>query len=109
MTISEGVERRVKPRIDRPFPATVRGMDAGGEAFEINTVLDNLSADGLYLRLRQRVQPGTVLSIIIRLSSAPMNGVHAPRIAIDGVVLRAELKPDGTCGIAIKLTHHRFL
>lgn len=38
-------------RIELPFPATVRGVDATGERFTVDTVLDSLSAHELCLRL----------------------------------------------------------
>jgi hypothetical protein len=108
LTVYGGVERRSKPRIYEPFPVTVHGMDASGEEFRAAGLLDNLSAAGLYLRLLQRVEPGTTLSVIIRFSNG-QNGAAAPRVATQGVVLRAELKPGGACGLGIKITRHWFL
>lgn len=46
MENSSGIEQRRHPRLYEPFPTQVHGVDAGGEAFDINTVLDNLSAGG---------------------------------------------------------------
>src|SRR5262245_29330904 len=60
-----GAERRRHPRLRKPFPATVRGVDAYGESFEADTVLDNLSAGGLYLRLGRCVKQKTKLFVII--------------------------------------------
>ena len=56
MVMASGVERRQHSRLSEPFPVLVRGVDAGGEAFESNTVLDDFSAGGLYVRLRWRVE-----------------------------------------------------
>ena len=75
-----GAERRRHPRLRKPFPATVRGVDAYGKSFEANTVLDNLSASGLYLQLERFVRQETKLFVIIRLS-----------IARDGRRLRAQV------------------
>src|SRR5438270_3427276 len=55
-SIDAGAERRRRPRLYEPFPVMVRGVDASGTSFEINTVLDNMSADGLYVRLRRQVR-----------------------------------------------------
>ena len=109
LTVGEAAERRRKPRIREPFPVTVHGVDGSGEAFEINTHLDNLSASGLYLRLAECVEPGMRLFIVIRLSAAPAEEASAPRIAIHGVVLRAEFRSEMECGVAVAFTHHRFL
>lgn len=109
LTSDEGVERRSKPRIYDPFPVVVRGVDASGETFEFKTVIDNISAGGLYLRLTRCVEPGVMLSIYIRLSTTPKDDVPAPHVAVHGVVLRAEQKPSGACGVAVAFTNHRFL
>ena len=103
------VERRAKPRIMEPFPVTVHGMDASGESFEVASVLDNLSASGLYLRLEQRIEPGTTLFIISLLTTAALITDAAPRLALHGVVLRSELRPGGFCGVAVALSNHKFL
>jgi hypothetical protein len=102
-------ERRGKPRIHELFPVTVHGVDANGEAFEANGVLDNLSADGLYMKLRQCIDPGATVTIIIQFCSTPINVEPTPRVLLYGMALRAELMPGGECGVAIKFTHHRFL
>ena len=99
-------ERRSKPRIYESFPATVLGMDGGGGVFEAATTIDNLSATGLYLRLPQRLEPGATLLVVVHLS---VHGEVTGRVAIHGVVLRAELQPDGACGIALSFTNHKFL
>ena len=109
VAVYEFVERRSKPRIHELFPVTVHGVDGNGEAFETNGVLDNLSADGLHMKLRQCIDPGATLTIILQFWPAPINGEVTPRVLIYGMVLRAELMPGGECGVAIKFTHHRFL
>jgi hypothetical protein len=100
-------ERRKKPRISTPFPTRVRGTDTRGEAFEAEGVLDNFSSGGLYIRLSQRVMEQAKLEFLIRMSG-PANG-QAPTVEARGIVLRAEAKPGGILGLAVKLTHHRFM
>jgi hypothetical protein len=108
-TIRRGSERRGKPRICEPFPATVHGVNAQGESFELSAVLDNLSAGGLYLRLAHCITEGTNLFITIRLSFAATDDVSAPRVATHGVVLRAEPMLSGACGVALRFSDHQFL
>ncbi len=103
------MERRSKPRIKNPFPATVRGVNARGEAFETDTVLDNLSAGGLYLFLLQQVEQGAKVFIVIQFSTNPTVRETRPRVAIRGQVLRSERESSGTCSIAVAFTGHRFL
>lgn len=105
----EGSERRNKPRIYDPFPTTVEGVDANGEAFKCQTVLDNFSAGGLYLRLARRVEQGTELDFVIRLSTAPTNETDRARVVMHGVVLRAEPRPCDTCGVAVASIRYHFL
>jgi hypothetical protein len=109
VAVHEDPERRRKPRIHELFPVTVHGVDANGEAFEANGVLDNLSSDGLYMKLRQCIDPGATLTIIIQFLPAPISAEATPRVLLYGMVLRAELMSGGECGVAIKFTHHRFL
>jgi len=105
----DGLERRSKPRIYDLFPATVHGVDSNGEVFETGVVLDNLSAAGLYIQLGQCIEPGATLAIIVELSPAAVNENSTSRVVLYGMVLRAELKPNDACGVAMTLTHHRFL
>jgi hypothetical protein len=95
-------------RIYEPFPVTIRSVDASGEPFESHTVLDNFSATGFYVRLERRIEPGTNLFAIVRVSTSPPE-VPAPRVALRGEVLRVEPQPDGTWGVAVRFTHYRFL
>jgi len=52
------VNLRQKPRIEFPFPVLVRGTDAEGERFEVETAFGFLSASGLYVRLCGRTKEG---------------------------------------------------
>jgi len=105
----DGIERRRRPRIYDPFPTTVRGVDAQGEAFQSETVLDNFGAGGLYLRLARRVEQGAELDFVIRLAPIPANDVDAARVVMHGVVLRAESRPCDTCGVAVGSINYHFL
>ena len=106
---SEDNDRRSKPRIYDPFPTTVEGVDANGEAFKSQTVLDNFGAGGLYLRLAQHVELGTELQFVIRLSINPNDQTEGARVVMHGVVLRAESRPDYTCGLAVASLRYHFL
>src|SRR6266508_6172788 len=94
-------ERRRKPRIYEPFPARVRGIDWRGDPFEVEAVLDNLSAGGLYLRLKQRTEAGAKLSIFFRLATRLTPEAKGLRVAARSRVVRSELQPDGAYGVAV--------
>ena len=106
--LPQDVERRHALRVDLPFPAVVRGVDATGKRFTLRTTLDNLSACGLYLRLQRPVEPGAALFLVVQLSTAT-DSAPAPTIAIRGTVLRTEPQVNGRCGVALKFNQHRFL
>ena len=102
-------ERRIKPRIDLPFSARVRGVDANGEAFEMNSVLDNFSANDLYLRMERSLKQGAELLVLVDLPTISTDNAGASQIEAQGVILRAEPQPNGGCGVAVAFTKHRFL
>jgi hypothetical protein len=106
-SLGAGSERRKKPRTTTPFPTIVRGVNVAGEEFEVQSVLDNLSSGGLYIRLGQRVKEKTKLEFLIRMSVA--QHADAATVQARGVVLRVDKQSAGVYGLAVKLTHHRFM
>ena len=84
-------------------------MNASGEAFETDSVLDNLSASGLYLFLMQRVEQGAKVFIVVQLSTNSTVRETKPCVALRGEVLRTDRESSGACGIAVAFTSHRFL
>lgn len=103
------VERRRRFRLYEPFVAKVRGKDSGGGRFEIDTVLDNIGSRGLYVRLAHKIEPGADIFVVIRLTVANDPKVFAPRVAVQGKVLRAEPQTDGSYGVALEFHQRRFL
>ncbi len=102
-------DRRRKPRIQEPFAARIRGVDGKGDSFEAEAVLDNLSAGGLYLRLRRNVKEGLPLFILLQLATRLMPGTKGLRVAAHGRVLRSEPQPDGACGVAVVFERYHYL
>ena len=102
-------ERRTKPRIPVAYPALVRGDDTTNDRFQEEALVDNVSAGGLYLRVKHPVTPGSSLFITLRFSSLPPKQAQAPCLAALAMVLRADDRQDGTCGLALKFQRHRFL
>jgi hypothetical protein len=108
-SLRSGAERRRTLRIATPFPIVLRGIDRTGERFVAATILDNLSATGLYLRLMRPVVIGTPVFVVVRLTPAPAQSTARPGVAIQGVVLRTEPRPGGAWGMAVAFMRHRFL
>src|SRR5262245_19072773 len=71
MDVFFGRERRKHLRLCSPFPVLVRGVKAGGQPFTFATVLDNFGAGGLYVRLAQRLLPGTWLFAVVHMATRP--------------------------------------
>jgi len=101
-------EARGAPRmsIDRAF--TIGGA-AHGERFTLHTVLDNLSATGLYLRLARPLAPDASLFVVVRLAPADDAPAAAPGVAARCQVVRMERCAEGGWGIAMRFTRQRFL
>ena len=101
-------ERRSSARIDAPYPARLRGVDVNDQPFKEETVLQNLSAGGLYLRLKRMVREGAEVPLAVRLSTAERDG-PVLRLGARGTVLRVEPQWDGSYGVAVEfLRHHIF-
>jgi PilZ domain len=100
-------ERRRHRRICVPFHATVRGVDDEGKKFTVATVTDNMSSNGLYLRIMPRVKIGASLAIEIALHKSLHATKARSHILVDGVVLRTEKKAGGVLGVAVAFEHVR--
>ena len=102
-------ERRSSVRIDAPYPARLRGVDVNDQPFKEETVLQNLSAGGLYLRLKRMVREGAEVSLAVRLSTAESRDSPVLRLGARGTVLRVEPQSDGGYGVAVEfLRRHIF-
>jgi hypothetical protein len=100
-------ERRGKLRVSTPFHAIVRGINASGKRFEFETMLDNVSASGAYVRVTERVNQYSKLSLLIELSQS--EEAPGPSVEAEGVVLRLEPGSNGFFGLAVVFTRHRFI
>jgi hypothetical protein len=107
--MGEDRERRSHFRLYTPFSVTVRGRDANGETFRIATVLENISARGLYVRLERRVEVGARVFSVVHFTADQINMVPGPRVAMRGVVIRTEPLARGVWGVAVAFTWQRFL
>jgi hypothetical protein len=107
-SVAQSDDKRKKPRICVPFHATVRGMNNEGEEFIVETVLDNVSSDGLYMRMMPSIKEGTTLSIDILLHKPLHVTEEASRILVNGVVLRTDNKAGGVSGVAVAFHNVRF-
>jgi hypothetical protein len=104
------LERRAKPRVLVPFQATVQGVDQEGAPFEAATVVDNLSAGGLYLRIGWEVREGARLLVNVHMngqSTAPSD----PGLSFEvyGYVKRVEPIPGGAFGVAVAFSSSVFM
>jgi|SRR5262245_26761840 len=104
----EPVNRRKKPRLYLPLPVTVQGTDSSGKPFVVDTVLENISAGGAYIRMSNRMELGTNVRVLVRFSTSPDRSQGA-RVAAHGNVIRIDENKYGTFGVAILFTNHRFL
>jgi hypothetical protein len=106
--ISEVHEKRGKLRISIPLHARVKGLDLAGRPFVADTVLDNISAGGLYLRSLSGIGVGESLFIEIALQCDHRLADDEPRFACEGTVMRSEPGSGGAYGIAVKFSKIQF-
>jgi hypothetical protein len=99
-------ERRLKARISEPFPARIWGVDSGDLPFNVDSVVDNISSTGVYVKSSRDVSVGSEVKLIVHLLSGPASGVTA---SLQGKILRSESQADGRYGLAIAISKHRFL
>jgi hypothetical protein len=102
------LERRGRLRVSGPYPALVRGVGAGGERFKEDTAVDNLSARGLYVKLKREVAQGAKLFLVVQLSGGS-DELPPPRVAIRGTVARVDPRSEKGYGLAVIISRHRFL
>lgn len=101
-------ERRRKPRMVCQYPAIVHGSDSQGKKYRECGQLVNLSSNGMFLAVDRKIIPGEELSVIVRLTDSTQ-AEEAPKLAVSGVVIRAESQFDGGFGIAVRFHRYRFL
>ena len=98
-----------------PFSLAAGGWHSGPyeaaseQGFKRATILADCSASGLSLRLPWRVAVGVKLCMVVCLTTDPCAWTAALCVAVRGVVWRVEPRPDGTYGVGVAFTHHRFL
>jgi hypothetical protein len=109
LKIYSGPERRRQLRLDDPFPARVTGVDADGNAFDVEVMIDNVGAGGFHVRLPRRVERGAKLSTTIRFTTVAVAQSRAKCLAVYGTVRRTDCRTDGTCAVAVEFEHHLFL
>lgn len=101
--------RQCALRLYQPLPVIVRGVDAGGEAFEAHTVLESISTGDLSVRLLQRVELGVRLFTVVHFLWSSQELRSGARVAMRGVVVRTEPLPGAEWGVTMAFTRHRFL
>lgn len=92
-----------------PYLARIHGMDAEGRLFKDYVVLENISSSGLDVRLPQRLKPGLMLFIVVRLSLQPEWHVSAQYLVARGKIAEIEPQADGTSRVAVAFTRCRFI
>lgn len=101
-------ERRRKCRITHPFAATICGFDAGGDSFKCMTIIDNLSASGLYLCLRQNLEAGSIISVVIHIAGLSSGEEPEPHVFFRGEVWRIDHLPSGDYGYGFTSKCHQL-
>jgi len=88
----------------------VRGRDLAGHRFAESTILEDVSASGLFVKLHSDVPLSGRVFIVFTFKTVESQQTAAPRVASLGEVRRIE-KTDGgpQRGIGIEFRNYRFL
>ncbi len=101
------MERRRKPRIDGPFRGRARGVDCGGNAFDVETCIENLSVAGLYTRLSRNVDSGARMFFVLHIPSFPCSQESGTQFVARAQVRRVERRSNGTCCVGVEFRRYR--
>jgi hypothetical protein len=95
-------DMRKSTRVYGSFPVRLRWVNPSGRRLHAGTVVDNIGAGGLYMRLRRRMAEGLELFAVVWL-------VSGAAIAAKGRVIRVEKRPRGLVGVAVRFTRTRLV
>ena len=99
--MSDGTERRKQPRLEREDSLFIRVASGSGEAIDegqtVRCSTENVSQDGLRIRLPEAVPEGTLLELWIRVTGRPGT------FLLKGVSKWAKGQDDGTVQVGIQL------
>lgn len=99
-------ERRSKPRISETFAAKAKGVDVNGKQFSVPCTVENISASGVYLKCEEAVVAGSELKLQVHFF---VEGDAGSTIEAHGPIVRVDTLSDGSYGMAISISHHKFL
>jgi hypothetical protein len=100
-------EQRTKPRVNCDYSATIHSLDAQGQKFTQNARVINLSSSGVLLVAKRSFRKNAEIHLKIALADFPRTA-ETPMLATLGNVVRNELQPDGSIGIAIQFQANLF-
>src|SRR5438876_11017966 len=100
-------QRRLSPRVHFPYTARLWSTDAAGRTWKADTVLDNISTGGLYLRLNRCVRAAAHVHVAVRLSAASAETYPALGLVAECAVLRIEPHPGKTWRAAVEFRRLR--
>jgi hypothetical protein len=104
-----GVERRKETRNCTPFPMTVQGVDADGVAFQRHTIVDNIAAGGLCVRLMQALELGSPIYFMVQLSTGQAAGEQELWLSGYGVIRHARPEEGGAFSYGIEFKHRSLV
>ena len=99
-------ERRSKARLAEKFAANAQGVDVNGKQFSVPCTVQNISASGVFLKCEEDVIPGSEVKLQVHFF---VEGETGSTIEAHGPVVRIEPLIDGSLGLAIEFSQHKFL
>lgn len=98
------VNRRREWRFELPLSAIIEGKLPGGDKFQENTEIQNISSSGVYFCLDSGVVIGSKLNLVIELPEKLSKGKKKLKLCIGGLTVRLEEvdKEDKKHGVALR-------
>jgi hypothetical protein len=81
-------------------------VDIEDQVFCLDCHVDNMSSTGLLLKAPLKLRISADISLVVRVLDGSVGNVNA---GITGTVIRDQIYPDGSRGIAIKILKHCLL
>jgi hypothetical protein len=91
------------------YHGSVRGVDGNGDTFKTDVIIDNMSANGLYLRIPRNIRQGSQTCIALRLSTNLADMSHKMAVTIREAALRGEPGCEGSWSVAFVFARYGIL
>ena len=99
---TEHIDFRTEKRMPLACSVYIHGITKNEERIKINSVTENISLGGLFLRTPQVLKLGSSIFTLTQL-------ISGAKLATRGSVIRIEQNKHQLPGLVIRINHHKFI